>query len=361
MVAPAPDPLVTDRAAFRARFPLPDDMEARYGLPGKSAFVEAFVGARDKVEAAYYEIADRQTTPNERARKFLGAMLNPVLGKPMRDPEQFYQTFGRLMRRAWLSCSVGMYGDDVQRVATEAERLILAQVNTVDINWRPAVSRIARAGGRGLIVEVGTGRGNSVARLATLLPEARIVSLTISPEQHDIVKGIVEEMGLSNVEIRRADIFDPAATADLVGEADAVGAIEVVLHFPTARKLEGMRLMTRLLKPGAPLCIVDTMMTAPLGALAERYYANQCIYFGQREQYFDLFAQADLTPAAYVDYTPDLYQTFRETTHVLRRFRGDLREEFGWVMSLLWPEVPGTVYIQTLKNVRYVHAVGLKN
>ena len=361
MAAPAPDPLVTDRAAFRARFPLPDDMEARYDVLGKSAFLETFVAARDEVEAAYYEVADRQTTPNERARKFLGAMLNPILGKPMRDPEQFYQTFGRLMRRAWLSCSVGMYGDDVQRVAGDAERLILAQVNTVDINWRPAVSRIARAGGRGLIVEVGTGRGNSVARLATLLPEARIVSLTISPEQRDIAQGIVKEMRLDNVEVRLADVFDPAATADLVGEADAVGAIEVVLHFPAARKLEGMRLMTRLLKPGAPLCLVDSAIAEPLGALSERYYANQCIYFGQREQYFELFRQAGLTPAAYVDYTPDLYQTFRETTRVLRRHRAEMRQEFGWLMSVLWPEVPGTVYIQTLKNVRYVHAVGLKD
>jgi SAM-dependent methyltransferase len=357
----SPDPLVSDRAAFRARFPLPDDLEARYAVPGKRAFAEAFIAARDKVEAAYYEIADRQTTPNARARRFLGQMLNPMIGKPMRDVEHYYQTFGRLLRRAWLSISAGLYNDDIQRVADDAERLLLAQVNTVDTNWRPAVSRIARAGGRGLIVEVGAGRGNSVARLATLLPDTRIVSLTISPEQRDIVQGVVKEMGLENVEVRLADVFDPASTADFVGQADAVGAIEVVLHFPTPRKLEGMRMMTRLLRPGAPLCIIDTAIAAPIGALSERYYANQCIYFGQREQYFTLFEGAGLTPAAYVDYTPDMNQAFRETTRVMRRFRADLREEFGWLMSILWPEVPGTVYIQTLKNVRYVHAVGLKD
>jgi hypothetical protein len=29
-------------------------------------------------------------------------------------------------------------------------------------------------------------------------------------------------------------------------------------------------------------------------------------------------------------------------------------------MSWLWPEVPGRVYIQTLRNIRYIHAVALK-
>jgi len=130
-----------------------------------------------------------------------------------------------------LSISIGVYDSEIHAVPDTARRLILAQVNTVDTTWRPAVSRLADLGGKGLIVEVGTGRGNSVARLATLLPEARIVSITISPEQHEIVRELVRELGLTNVEVRRGDIFDPTVTADLVGQADAVGAIEVILHF----------------------------------------------------------------------------------------------------------------------------------
>lgn len=352
--------LITYTDAFNSRFPLPTDLEAQLTIAGKQAFLDRFIPARDEVENAYYARADRQTTPAARTRKFLGAMLDPVLGKPMRDAEQFYETFGRLMRHAWLSLSVGLYDDDIQRVPNVARRLLLAQVNNVDTNWRPALSQLAQAGRNGLIVEIGSGRGNSVARLATLLPDTRIISYTISPEQRDIVQGIVQAMGLPNVEIRLGNVFDPAATAEWVGQADAVGAIEVVLHFPAARKLEGMQRMVGLLKPGAPLCIIDSAIANPLSAFSERYYANQSIYFGQREQYFELFEAANLHPVAYVDYTPDMNQAFRETTTILRQFRPQLRAEFGRLMSLLWPEVPGSVYIQTLKNIRYIHAVGFK-
>jgi len=175
------------------------------------------------------------------------------------------------------------------------------------------------------------------------------------------VSGIVQEMGLSNVEVRRADIFDPSATIDLVGQADATGAIEVVLHFPTSRKLEGMRRMSDLIKPGSPLSIVDSSIEKPLGAFAERYYANQSIYFGLREQYFQFMRDSNLHPVTYVDYTRDMNQCFKETSVILRRYRAQLRQEFGALMSLAWPEIPATLYIQTLKNIRYIHTVGIKH
>jgi SAM-dependent methyltransferase len=349
-----------DEAAFKARFPLPPDLQSQYGLAGKKSFAAAFTAARDRVENAYYAVADAKTTPGRRSRKFLGAMVTPILGRPMRDAEQFYQTFGRLMRGAWLSISAGLYDEEIQAVADIRQRLLLAQVNTVDQTWRPAVSRIAAGGGNGLIVEVGTGRGNSIARLARLLPETRIVSFTISPEQHEIATAVAREMGLRNVEVRLGNILDPAESADLAGQADAVGAIEVVLHFPTDQKVSGMASMTRLLKNGAPLCILDSAIAKPLSSFAERYYANQSIYFGLREQYFELFERAGLSATAYIDHTPDMNQTFKESTVVLRGLRAQLRREFGSAMSLFWPEVPGTVYVKTLKNVRYVHVVGVR-
>jgi cyclopropane fatty-acyl-phospholipid synthase-like methyltransferase len=351
---------VADGAVLKAQFPLPPELQHQCSLAGRKSFAAAFTATRDRVENGYSALADAKTTPGSRSRKFLGAMVNPIVGKPMRDAEQFYQTFGRLMRGAWLSISAGLYDEEIQAVADVAQRLILAQVNTVDQTWLPAVSRIAAAGGKGLIVEIGTGRGNSIARLATLLPETRIVSFTISPEQHEIATAVAQEMGLRNVEVRLGDIFDPAMSADLVGQADAVGAIEVVLHFPTDRKVSGMTLMARLLKPGAPLCVLDSAIARPLSSFAGRYYANQSIYFGLREQYLELFEQAGLSGTAYVDHTPDMNQTFKESTVVLRRLRAQLRREFGLVMSLLWPEVPGTVYVKTLKNVRYVQVVGVR-
>jgi cyclopropane fatty-acyl-phospholipid synthase-like methyltransferase len=353
--------LIEDREAFKSGFPLPPRLETAYTLAGKHAFVDAFIPVRDAVESAYYAQEDQKTTKSERTRKFLAAMIDPVLGKPMRDAEHFYQTYGRLMRHAWLSISVGLYNAEIQRVQDVHQRLILAQVNNVDTNWRPAVSHISNnLNGKGLIVEVGTGRGNSALRLATLLPETRIVTITISPEQHAIVSAIVGEMGLNNVEVRCGDLFDPAVMEDLIGQADAAGAIEVVLHFAKARKLEGMKMLTRLLKPNSPLCIIDSSIEKTMSAFSDRYYANQSIYFGQRQDYFDLFEDAGLEPRAYVDYTPDMNQAFRETTQVLRKFRPQLKDEFGTLMSWLWPEIPGSVYIKTLENIRYIHAVGMK-
>lgn len=352
---------IADEAALKARFPLPSELQDQYSLAGKKSFAAAFTTARDRVENGYYALADAKTTPGSRTRMFFGAMMDPIVGKPMRDAEQFYQTFGRLMRGAWLSISAGLYDHEIQAVADIAQRLVLAQVNTVDQTWLPAVSRIAAAGGKGLIVEIGTGRGNSIARLAKLLPETRIVSFTISPEQYEIASAVAQEMGLDNVQVRLGNILDPTVSADLVGQADAVGAIEVVLHFPTDQKVSGMKLMARLLKPDAPLCVLDSAIAKPLPSFAERYYANQSIYFGLREQYFELFEQAGLSATSYVDHTPDMNQTFKESTFVLRSLRAQLRREFGLIMSLLWPEVPGTVYVKTLKNVRYVHVVGVRN
>jgi SAM-dependent methyltransferase len=351
---------VADEAGLKAQFPLPPGLQNQYSLAGKRSFAAAFTAARDRVEDAYYARADAKTTPGRRSRKFFGAMVNPIVGRPMRDVEQFYQTFGRLMRGAWLSISAGLYDEEIRGVPDLAQRLLLAQVNTVDQTWLPAVSPIAAAGGEGLIVEVGTGRGNSIARLATLLPETRIVSFTVSPEQYEIATALAQELGLRNVEVRLGDILDPAVSADLVGQADAVGAIEVILHFPTDQKVSGMTLLTRLLKPGAPLCVLDSAIAKPLSSFAARYYANQSIYFGLREQYLELFEQAGLSGTAYIDHTPDMNQTFKESTVVLRGLRVQLRREFGLLMSLLWPEVPGTVYVKTLKNVRYVHVVGVR-
>lgn len=360
--APPHIELAFNSEMLETAFPLTPALEQAYSIEGKRAFLDSYLPIRDEIEARYYAEQDKKSTPGARSRKFLGSMLNPIIGRPMRDAEQFYQTFGRLMRRAWLSISVGLYTDEIQRVQNMAERLLLAQVHNVDMNWRPAVSHIANElDGRGTIVEIGTGRGNSVIRLAQLLPNTQIISVTISPEQRDIVQEIVREMRLPNVEVRLGNFFEPKVTSDLVGRANATGAIEVVLHFPEERKHEGMQRMASLIKPGSPLSLIDSSIAKPMSNFSKRYYANQSIYFGQRQQYFDLFENANLTAAAYIDYTPSMNQSFRETTKILRGYRKELREEFGWLMSYLWPEVPGNLYIKTLGNIRYVQAVGIKN
>ncbi len=237
-------------------------------LRGKLEFADWFIPARDGVEAQRYAVSDEHTSPGERARTFLGAVVDPMLGRPVRDAEQFYQTYGRLMRWAWLSISLGIYDDEIQRIEDAARRLIAAQVHTVDTAWRPAMTRLAHQGQDALIVEVGTGQGNSIARLAQLFPRARIVSITVSPEQQEVVQGLVTRLGLKSVEVRLGDIFDPAVTSDLVRKADAVGAIEVALHFPHNQKTDGIQRMARLLKPGAPLSTLTNVRYVQLAGIA---------------------------------------------------------------------------------------------
>ncbi|MCB9453982.1 MAG: class I SAM-dependent methyltransferase [Anaerolineaceae bacterium] len=350
--------LLTPLPEFDQQFPLNPRIDAAWSLPQKDEFARQFVAARDVVEAVYYTEADRNTTAGARTRKFLGALFNPIIGRPVKDAEHFYETFGRLMRQAWLSVSVGIYDDAIRAIPEAATRLHTSQVNTIDLAWRPTASTIPDDG---LIVEVGTGRGNSVARLAQLFPQARIVTITISPEQKTIAEQVIAQMGITNVEIRQGDIFDPAVTDDLVGQADAVGVIEVTGHFPHEHKAEGIGMFARMLKPGATLSLLDSALRQPLNKFLENFYTNQSWYFGTREGYFTAFDAAGVTPVSYLKHSDNVLDTFTDTTTVLRRYRADLRRDFGAIMGLFWPELPGTVYLSTIKQIDYVQIVGVKD
>ena len=328
-------------------------------IEGKRQFADYFVSIRDQVELDYYFESDQTTSAVERSNAFLKAVIAPALGQSVEDPERFYQTFGRLMRWAWLSLSVGIYDDDIRKIADAAKRLHMAQVNTVDITWKHAMDCVPRGG---LIVEIGTGRGNSIARLAQLRPDVQIVTITISPEQAAIAKGIVNRLGTNNIEVRRGDMLDPATTADLIGQANAVGAIEVAGHFPIEKKAEGIHLMSQMLQPGGSISMVDTAEddATKLPSLLESYYTNQSWYFGTHEIYQKALETAEIDIVAYTDYTANILQTFTDTTQVLRQHRSQLKSEFGWVMSRLWPEIPATAYYQTVKQIDYVHILGIK-
>jgi SAM-dependent methyltransferase len=349
--------LITQTNAFQDRFPLPTHLQPQLTAANKQAFAQRFVQVRDEVERHYYADADNHTSAGTRTRRFLGALINPIIGRPVNDAEHFYQTFGRLMRWAWLSISVGIYDDDITAVPEPDRRLHTAQVNTVDIAWRPTISRQPEDG---LIVEVGTGRGNSIARLAQLFPRARIVSITISPEQASIAQQIIQQMGVTNVEVRLGNIFDRSVSRDLLGQADAVSAIEVTGHFHYDRKAEGIGIFASLLKPGAPLSVLDAALAKPLSPFMMRYYENQSWYFGSRDGYLTAFETAGVQPISYVDYSQAVIPTFPDTTVVLRQHRAQLRREFGRAMALVWPELPGSVYLRTMKNTNYVHVVGIK-
>ncbi len=350
---------ITSETAFFQTYALPAELEQALTVSGKQQFMESYTAIRDRIEDVYFLEADKSGSPGERTRKFMGSMINPLIGRPVKDAAHFYQTYGRLMRHAWLSISLGIYNDEIQSISDIQKRLNMAQVNTIDLNWRPALHHLANQPD-GLIVEVGTGRANSVVRLAQLLPHIKIISITISEEQHAISSRLVRELELSNVEIRLGDIFDRSVSNDLIGKADAVGAIEVTGHFPTEQKIEGITIFASLLKPGGVLSMMDTAHVRPPSNFARNYYANQSWYFGSQEIYEKAFDRAHVTLTAQMDYTASMIQSFSESSPVLALHRDKLRQEFGPLLAAFWPLVP-RLNVNTLGNAAYWHLVGYKD
>ena len=299
-------------------------------------FAREFIEARDAVEEEYYADLFRRHSPAELRRHYLTSMAKPLLGRAIGGPVEFYDTWGRIMRHAWLSLSFGVYGDEHRALRDPATRLAAAQVNTVDLAWEPA---LAAAPKEPLLVDVGTGRGNSAARLALAHPTARVVTLTLSPEQAEIARRIAARLGVADrVEVRVADVLDATTTADLVGRADGVTAIEVAGHFPEERTADGFRAMAALLKPGAPLTLMDPVLDRP-GSLVHDFAGLFTWRFRPATHYRDALRTAGLTGLRLTDLSEAYWPSWRDTGTVMAARMDRLRAEFGPVLAHAWQRI----------------------
>ncbi|MCP3804609.1 class I SAM-dependent methyltransferase [Allokutzneria sp. A3M-2-11 16] len=297
------------------------------------SFAREFIEARDAVEEEYYADLVRRHSPGELRRHYLASMAKPLLGRAIGGPVEFYDTWGRIMRHAWLSLSFGVYGEEHRALSDPATRLAAAQVNTVDLAWEPA---LAAAPEEPLLVDVGTGRGNSAARLALAHPGARVVTLTLSPEQAEIARRITVRLGVADrVEVRVADVLDAATTADLVGRADGVTAIEVAGHFPEERIADGFRAMAAMLKPGAPLTLMDPVLDRP-GSLVHDFAGLFTWRFRPATHYRDALRAAGLTGLRLTDLSEAYWPSWRDTGAVMAARMDRLRAEFGPVLAHAW-------------------------
>lgn len=300
------------------------------------AFARVFINARDAVEEEYYTDLARRHSPADLRRQYLTSMAKPLVGRALGGPVEFYDTWGRIMRHAWLSLSFGVYDARHRALPDPVTRLAAAQVNTVDLAWEPA---LAMAPAEPLLVDVGTGRGNSAARLALAHPAARVVTLTLSPEQAEIARRITTRLGVADrVEVRVADVLDPAATADLVGQADGVTAIEVVGHFPPDRAADGVRTMAALLKPGAPLTLMEPVLNRP-GSLVHDFAGLFTWRFRPATDYCDALRTAGLNGLRLTDLTKAYWPSWRDTGAVMAARLDRLRAEFGPVLAHTWQRI----------------------
>ncbi len=96
--------LISDDGGLNACFRCRPRSRTRARLPAGRLSRMRSSRPRYKIEAGYYAAVDQRSSPRARSRQFLGATLNPIIGRPMRDAEQFYQTFGRLVGNAGVAC-----------------------------------------------------------------------------------------------------------------------------------------------------------------------------------------------------------------------------------------------------------------
>lgn len=103
-----------------------------------------------------------------------------------------------------------------------------------------------------LVLEAGCGVGAQTVILARRSPEARFVSVDISPSSIDAARRRTGGAGLTNVEFRQADIlalpFPPAAF-------DHVFVCFVLEHL--ARPVEALRALKALIRPGGSITVIE--------------------------------------------------------------------------------------------------------
>jgi SAM-dependent methyltransferase len=102
------------------------------------------------------------------------------------------------------------------------------------------------------VLEVGCGVGAQTVTLARRSPEARFTSIDISPDSIAEARRRLDLAGVTNVELRQADIFAVPFDAE---SFDYVFVCFVLEHL--SRPVEALRIVGRLLRPGGTITVVE--------------------------------------------------------------------------------------------------------
>ena len=103
-----------------------------------------------------------------------------------------------------------------------------------------------------LVLEAGCGVGAQTVTLAQRSPDARFMSIDISPDSIAEAKRRTDAAGLTNVEFREADIFALPFDEE---SFDHVFACFVLEHL--SRPVEALAILKSLLKPGGSLTVIE--------------------------------------------------------------------------------------------------------
>jgi Methyltransferase domain len=103
-----------------------------------------------------------------------------------------------------------------------------------------------------IVLEAGCGVGAQTLTLARRSPDAAITSIDIAESSLEQTRAVVKAAGLTNVEVRQADIFDLPFPAEAF---DHVFVCFVLEHI--ARPIEAVRALMRMLKTGGTITIIE--------------------------------------------------------------------------------------------------------
>jgi ubiquinone/menaquinone biosynthesis C-methylase UbiE len=102
------------------------------------------------------------------------------------------------------------------------------------------------------VLEVGCGVGAQTVTLARRSPEAQFISIDLSEESIRGARQAVEHAGLTNVELRQANVFDLPFQS---GSFDHVFVCFVLEHLP--KPLEALAILKGQLKPGGTITVIE--------------------------------------------------------------------------------------------------------
>ncbi|MBD0693575.1 SAM-dependent methyltransferase [Streptomyces sp. CBMA123] len=158
------------------------------------------------------------------------------------------------------------------------------------------------------LLDVGCGTGHPAMRLAERT-RARVLGVSISPTQVDRATQKARDAGLSGrLDFIRADAMDLPCEPETF---DAAWAIEMLFHVPD--RLQVLREIRRVLKPGGRLVLADFVQTGPLtdtdwGLLTQGFAFSSLL---TADTYADALAQAGFEDIRIHDVTAETRQNIR--------------------------------------------------
>ena len=144
-------------------------------------------------------------------------------------------------------------------------------------------------------VDLGTGTGRIVSLLASRA--IRAIGLDVSHDMLNVARANIAKQGLSNVQLRQADINAPAleaASADLV-------VVHQVLHYLSEPE-RALRQAARLLKPNGAMVLVD--FAPHMHEFLRLEHQHKRLGF-ERKQMEDWLTNAGLKPDLYQELKPE--------------------------------------------------------